>query len=132
MHPTLIGQRSSLLSKAFQATNNGPPQKRFVFWIRYLYLLLSLQLVSCVLRFVKVSLTVKVSYLLIFLKQSCGQKRPLHVLKESSSKLLHSKSLDLNVPAGENDAGNKDGCSCCVAQAQDGPVGTYYTTCINW
>jgi hypothetical protein len=74
----------------------------------------------------------KVSYLLIFLKQSCGQKRPLHALKESSSKLLHSKSLDLNVPAGENDAGNKDGCSCCVAQAQDVPVGTYYTTGINW
>jgi hypothetical protein len=56
----------------------------------------------------------------------------LHALKESSSKLLHSKSLDLNVPAGENDAGNKDGCSCSVAQAQDGPVGTYYTTGINW
>jgi hypothetical protein len=81
---------------------------------------------------VKVPLTVKVSYSLIFLKQSCGQKRPLHALEESSSKLLHSKSLDLNVPTGENDAGNKDGCSCCVAQAQDGSVGTYYTTGINW
>lgn len=41
---------------------------------------------------------------------------------------MHSKSLDLNAPAGENDTAHKECRSAGVAQAQGGPVGAHYTT----
>ncbi|CAK9229559.1 unnamed protein product [Sphagnum troendelagicum] len=58
--------------------------------------------------------------------KTCGQKRPWYSLKESLSKQLCSKSLDLNVPAGENNAGN-EGCTPNVVQSPESPRGANYT-----
>jgi hypothetical protein len=70
------------------------------------------------------------------IEKTCGQKRPWYSLKESLSKQLCSKSLDLNVPAGENNAGN-EGCTPNVVQSPESPRGANYTTGIfrfvwNW
>jgi hypothetical protein len=61
------------------------------------------------------------------IEKTCGQKRPWYSLKESLSKQLCSKSLDLNVPAGENNAGN-EGCTPNVVQSPESPRGANYTT----
>lgn len=51
-------------------------------------------------------------------EQSCGWKRPWQALHESTCKLMHSESLDLNELAGDIDAPNRVRDSAGVAHFQ--------------
>ena len=50
--------------------------------------------------------------------QSCGWKRPWQALHESTCKLMHSESLDLNALAGDIDTPNRVRDSADVAHGQ--------------